>query len=86
MRDLGAIAKYLSSESEQAAGLVESRIRAEAKLVSQFPRCGREGRIPGTRERVIRRTPYLLVYQIGSGRIRVLRVYHGARKWPPRFE
>lgn len=86
MRDLVAIAKYLSTESEQAAELVESRIRAEAKLVSQFPRCGREGRIRGTRERVIRKTPYILVYRINSGRIRILRLYHGARKWPSRFQ
>lgn len=86
MRDLEAIAKYLSTESAQAAELVESRIRAEAKLVSQFPRCGREGQIRGTRERVIRKTSYILVYRINSGRIRILRLYHGARKWPSRFQ
>jgi addiction module RelE/StbE family toxin len=86
MRDLRAIAAYLSAESEKGAASVESQIRAESRLISRFPRIGREGRISGTRERVVRDTPFILVYRIASSRVRVLRVYHGARKWPSRFD
>jgi toxin ParE1/3/4 len=85
MRDLDELAAYIGVESEQASELVEGRIHKEAKLLSRFPRSGRIGRAPGTRERVVGRTPYILVYRIVSGRIRVLRVYHGARKWPKQF-
>jgi toxin ParE1/3/4 len=85
MRDLDEIAAYLGMESERASELVEGRVHEEAKLLSRFPRSGRPGRVPGTRESVVGRTPYILAYRIVSGRIRVLRVYHGARKWPKQF-
>jgi toxin ParE1/3/4 len=85
MRDLDELAAYIGMESERASELVEGRIHKEAKLLSQFPRSGRIGRAPGTRERVVGSTRYIIVYRIVSGRIRVLRVYHGARKWPKQF-
>ena len=85
MRDLDELAAYIGMESERASELVEGRIHKEAKLLPRFPRSGRIGRAPGTRERVVGRTPYILVYRIVSGRIRVLRVYHGARMWPKQF-
>lgn len=61
------------------------RIHEEAKLLSRFPRSGRVGRVPGTRERVVDKTPYILAYRIVTGRIRILRVYHSARTWPSQF-
>jgi toxin ParE1/3/4 len=85
MRDLDELAAYIGMENERASELVEGRIHEEAKLLSRFPRSGRLGRVPETRERVVGRTPYILVYRIVSGRIRVLRVYHSARKWPRQF-
>ncbi len=85
MRDLEELADYIATDSERAADAVEDRIHAEAELLSRFLRSGRSGRVSGTRERVVRRTPYILVYKIVPGRIRVLRVCHGARKWPGIF-
>jgi len=86
MRDLAELAEYIAGESEQGSELVEARIHEEAKLLSRFPRTGRPGRVTGTRERVVGRTPYILAYRVDSGRVRILRVYHGARRWPSRFE
>jgi addiction module RelE/StbE family toxin len=85
MRDLEELAVYIAEDSEQVSGSVEARIHEEAELLSRFPRSGRIGRVRGTRERVVGRTPYILAYRIVSGRIRVLRVYHGARNWPKQF-
>lgn len=85
MHDLDELAAFIGMESERASELVEGRVHEEAKLLSRFPRSGRAGQVAGTRERVVRRTPYILVYRIVSGRIRVLRVYHGTRKWPKQF-
>jgi toxin ParE1/3/4 len=39
---------------------------------------GREGRIAGTRELVVRRTPLIVVYRVQVGRVEILRVLHGA--------
>jgi len=85
MRDLEELASYIAEDSERAAASVEASIHEEAKLLSRFPHSGRPGRAPGTRERVVRKTPYILVYRIVSGRVRILRVYHGARKWHASF-
>jgi toxin ParE1/3/4 len=65
---------------------VEARIHEEAKMLSRFPRSGRAGRVTGTRERVVRKTPYILIYKAAAGRVRILRVYRGARRWPERIE
>ncbi|HET7560985.1 MAG TPA: type II toxin-antitoxin system RelE/ParE family toxin [Rhodanobacteraceae bacterium] len=48
----------------------------------QFPVSGRPGRVEGTRELVIERTPYIAAYRIQSDTVRVLRVLHGALQWP----
>jgi addiction module RelE/StbE family toxin len=85
MRDLFELAVYIASDSERAAESVEERIHEEARLLSKFPRSGRNGRVLGTRERVVDRTPYILAYRIVSGQIGILRVYHGSRKWPAHF-
>jgi len=84
--DLEDLAGYIAEESEQNAFLVETRIHESAKLLSLIPGGGRPGRAIGTRELVVPRTPYILVYRLQAGTIRVLRVYHGARRWPSRFD
>ncbi len=84
-RDLRELVVFIAEDSVQAAEAVASRILKAAKLLAEFPRSGREGRVSGTRERVVDRTPYILAYRMASGRIRILRVYHCARRWPKHF-
>ena len=48
----------------------------------KFPEIGRPGRIDGTRELIIQRTPYIVAYRIATKSIRILRVLHGAQMWP----
>ncbi|MGB8479497.1 MAG: type II toxin-antitoxin system RelE/ParE family toxin [Acidobacteriaceae bacterium] len=38
--------------------------------------------LDGTRELVIHRTPYIAVYLITDDSLRILRVLHGAQRWP----
>lgn len=40
----------------------------------------------GTRELVITGTPYLVPYRVVGDVIVILRVLHGARQWPDRFD
>jgi toxin ParE1/3/4 len=54
-------------------------------LLPEHPEIGRPGRISGTRELVVRGTPFIVPYRTVGREIQVLRVYHGARKWPDRF-
>jgi toxin ParE1/3/4 len=73
---------YIAEDSVQTAELVAARILKAAELLTKMPRSRRIGRVPGTRERVVGRTPYILAYKIDSSRVRILRVFRGARKWP----
>jgi toxin ParE1/3/4 len=50
------------------------------------PHAGRPGRIAGTRELVVTRTPYLIAYAVTSEGIDILAVIHAARDWPRGFE
>jgi len=38
-----------------------------------------------TREPVIQKTPYIVPYRVVGQTIQVLRVFHGARRWPEAF-
>jgi toxin ParE1/3/4 len=54
-------------------------------LLPANPQIGRAGRVPGTCELVIPKTPFVVPYRIISDAIEMLRVYLGARRWPERF-
>ncbi len=51
-------------------------------MLAQHPLMGREGRLAGTRELVIVGSPFIAVYRVKKTRIEILRVLHGARRWP----
>jgi toxin ParE1/3/4 len=80
--DRKSIFDYIERDSPQAAVAVDDRIEKRATGLVQFPQMGRPGRIDGTRELVINRTPYILAYRILGDTVRILRVLHGAQQWP----
>ena len=77
-----AIFDYIEQDSPYAAVVVDDRIRVQVRQLLQFPETGRPGRIEGTRELVISRTPYIAAYRIMGETVRILRVLHGAQLWP----
>ncbi|HUZ96752.1 MAG TPA: type II toxin-antitoxin system RelE/ParE family toxin [Edaphobacter sp.] len=80
--DREAIFDYIEADSPQAALNLDERIREQVGALMQFPEIGRPGRIEGTRELVIHRTPYIAAYRITGDTVRILRVLHGAQQWP----
>ena len=82
-RDLAAAAEYLQERSPQGARRMIHRIHEAAQLLEERPRAGKVGREDGTRELVVSRTPYLLVYEFGGHSVEVLRLLHGSQQWPP---
>jgi toxin ParE1/3/4 len=60
-------------------------IRNVETLLPNNPEMGRPGRVPGTRELVIPRTPFIVPYRLVGNTIQVLRIFHGARRWPEAF-
>ena len=85
-RDLNELISYIAEESVQGAELVANRIDKAANLLTLMSHVGRKGRVNGTRELVVLRTPYILVYRIQSGLPEIVRVYHASRRWPSRFD
>jgi toxin ParE1/3/4 len=84
--DLAALRAYIAQGDPAAAQRVALHIvRNVATLLPNSPEMGRPGRIPGTRELVIPRTPYIVPYRLVGNTIQVLRVFHSARRWPEAF-
>ena len=80
--DLEHITDYLFQNApERAAELVRGIYNAPAALLT-FPYRGRAGKKEGTRELVLSSLPYIVVYQITGEVIHVVRILHGAQKWP----
>jgi addiction module RelE/StbE family toxin len=80
--DRKAIFDYIEEDNPRAAITVDERIRMHVEELTLFPEMGRAGRIEGTRELVISRTPYIAAYRIIGATVRILRVLHGAQQWP----
>jgi toxin ParE1/3/4 len=80
--DRDAIFDYIEQDSPSAAVTVDDRIRVQIESLAQFPKSGRPGRLAGTRELVIQRTPYIAAYRIAGDTVRILRILHGAQRWP----
>ncbi len=79
--DLADILAYIEPRDAQAAIRLQSDIEAIAERLGERPYIYRPGRIPGTREAVVRPN-YLIVYLVGDLFVDVLRVLHAAREYP----
>ena len=86
IEDLIALRAYVGSDDRAAARRLAMRIvDAVETSISRNPEIDRPGRVAGTREFAIARTSYIAPYRVSGGAIEVLRILHGARRWPERF-
>jgi toxin ParE1/3/4 len=84
--DLAAMRAYIEQDDPGAAQRVTLRIVQNVEtLLPSHPEMGRPGRVPGTRELVIPRTPFIVPYRVVGNTVQILRVFHGARRWPEAF-
>lgn len=74
--------EYLAAENRAAAARIAEQIWESTQLLARHPMAGREGRVAGTRELVIRGAPFIVGYRVRKNEVWVLAVMHGARKWP----
>ena len=86
IEDLVALRAYIAEDNPTAARRVVLHIVQNLEqLLPDNPSIGRAGRVPGTRELVIPGTPYIVPYRVQRTTIQILRVYHGARRWPDKL-
>jgi toxin ParE1/3/4 len=85
LQNLDAEAAYIAQDSPQSAAGFVRHLLESADLLAAQPQMSRPGRVPGTRELVITRFPYILPYRVRNETVEILRVFHTARKWPQRL-
>jgi len=81
--DRRVIIDYIARQNPAAALKLDEAFESKVAQLPLHPKLYRTGRVPGTREIVVR-SHYVLVYRIQDETIEVLRVLHSAQQWPPR--
>jgi len=82
IQDRLTIYDYLEADNPAAALALDELFSEKAARLLDHPGLGRPGRSTGTRELVAHQS-YVLVYDLAGDAIRMLRVLHTARQWPP---
>ncbi|MHC2543174.1 toxin ParE1/3/4 [Ensifer sp. SEMIA 135] len=80
-QDLDRIVDHLAEDNPSAPFDMWDEIERQVQRLRDFPHSGRAGRIPKTRELVVTGTPFVVIYMVGEN-VEVIRVLHGAQKWP----
>ena len=82
IRDVRHLRAYIAQRDPGSAAVVIARLRSAVRILEEFPSYGRPGKVPGTRELVVPRTPYIVIYRIAGQHVQLARVLHGAQEWP----
>jgi addiction module RelE/StbE family toxin len=83
--DRQEIREYIAQDNPAAAFDLDELFKRKAAMLINQPHMGRPGRVAGTRELVAHRH-YVLIYDLAGDLVRILRVLHTARQWPPAGE
>jgi toxin ParE1/3/4 len=81
LKHVKAIRDYIAADNPTAAISVLSEIKEKAENLTQFPMLGRQGRATGTRELVISKYPYILIYKLTATKIKIAAVVHQSKKY-----
>ena len=85
LANLDAEAAFIARDSPAAAARMVETVARAIELLAEHPGLGRPGRVEGTRELVVSGTPYLVPYRVRGHAVEILRIFHGARKWPDKL-
>lgn len=79
--DLNRIGAWIAKDNPQAARALLQKILQTIEHLHAFPRLARAGRARGTYERVVARTPYIIVFELrqNPAAVVIVAVAHGAQ-------
>ncbi|MGB6157193.1 MAG: type II toxin-antitoxin system RelE/ParE family toxin [Acidobacteriaceae bacterium] len=80
--DLEQISDYLFVHTPLHATRLTQTIYHAPEILLRLPLIGRLGRMHGTRDLPMTPLPWVLVSVVGDDSIDVIRVLHGAQRWP----
>jgi toxin ParE1/3/4 len=78
VRTLQGQLAYIGERSPVAAIDIGDAIEAAVGRLADYPRSGR----PGTRELAVGGTPFVIAYRVETKAVIILRLLHGAQRWP----
>lgn len=76
------IREYIAQNNPAAALALDELFSEKANRLVDHPGLGRPGCVTGTRELVAHQN-YILIYDAVDDLVRILRVLHAAKQWPP---
>jgi addiction module RelE/StbE family toxin len=74
--------EYIQAHNPEAAQSIIDRIEKVINQLQSFPMSGRPGRRTNTRELVVTRTPFLVVYRVSEDFVEILSLFHTSKQWP----
>jgi len=80
--DLERICDYIGEDRPESARRVAQSVIERIGTLETFPHLGRSGRVQGTREIAFPPLPFAAIYEVDDDQIIVLRILHGAQRWP----
>jgi addiction module RelE/StbE family toxin len=81
--DRRSIYDYIEADNPSAALALDELLSQTANRLIDHPGLGRIGRVAGTRE-LVAHQHYILIYDTtANDQVRILRVIHAAKQWPP---
>jgi len=84
-QDLESVEQHISRDNPDTAIDTVLEIIRRVEILGGHPGMGRPRRVEGTRELVLGSLPDVVPYVHQSDTIIILRVLHGAMKWPESF-
>ena len=75
---------YIAKENPRAAIEQDSHIETQVNHLVAHPEIGHAGRKKGTRELVIAKTNFVVIYRIRpeASQVEIIRVLHTSQAWP----
>lgn len=80
--DLERICDYIAEDRPESGRRVAQSVVERIGTLETFPHLGRPGRVHGTRELAFPPFPFVAIYEVREEQIIVLRILHGAQRWP----
>lgn len=72
--------RYLIERDAFAARLVRNRIADAVALLAERS-IGRPSQMPGVSQKLVLKTPFLVIYRASDAELTVLRIIHQSRNW-----
>lgn len=79
---IAAIYDYIAADNPAAAENVVRNLLDSAGKLAHFPMLGHEGARSGTRELILPKYPYTIIYRLTATKVRIVAVMHHSRQYP----